>query len=802
MTRIADLVRARRLIVATVMAAATCLALAGVTQLQFEDSYRSIFRSNDPSYHRLEQLTETFGAGENDCLVLLEADDLLGRRALRAIRRAHVALDAIPGVESVVSLHSARSKRRVGRYVLPVLPGEDARVSEERLARAREELKRHPLVRNRLLSEDGETSLMVVRLDERQSSVQELETILPHVRGALEEATREANVAATITGLPALRAETIQILKREHLTISLIGMLLATAASWLLLRRLAAVAIVALPAIGGVIWTLGLMGWTGQPLGMINGVLPALLMVIGLTDAMHLLFHFRRESAGVASPGAAFDAVAQLGGACFLTSLTTGVGFGSLLACQDATIRAFGLWAAVGVGLTFVNVVVLFPLLAASPLGRAPRVAAAFPGSGAGASILSDLARLVARFPQAISAAAVVLLAASAVLAGQLRPDFRYTEHLSDASPSRRAMRRCEEQFGGVPLLQVLVAWESGPPPQPSELISVLSEVHHAIQRNSYAQHPTSLLTLLESLPRAGADRADAFSPLRYTPHRVTRQFVRWDQRRALVAAMIPDCGTAELAAPLARLENDLRRIETRRPGFSFAVTGFMPVAAKRTPAMILELARSLGVAVLVIFAMIAVAFRSWRFGLISLLPNAAPLLATAAVMAAVGKPLQYTTVLAFSICLGVAVDDTIHFLVRYRRELARTGDPRVAVRRTLAAVGPVLIATALLMMLGFGAAFSASLLTVRAFALFSCVALGIALLGDLLILPAVILAVSSRGKRREPADARAGAMSASEGFAEAPLLDCDAWADLRHIAAVDLSGRHYLLLLQEGRAG
>jgi len=743
MNRLASLLQECVVLVTAVAVGVTCLALAGLTQLEFEDSYRRIFRSQDLRFQQLEQLATQFSAGDNDCLVLFEANDILNRASLRTIRQAHFAMNDVPGVQTVVSLCSARSRRRVGRYFLPVLPGEDADVSDEWLDRAREELKLHPIVQNRLLSDDAKSTLMVVRLEENQQSIEQVDGVLRAMRESLSNISQDTKVTATVTGLPAIRSNTIHILKYEHLVISMVGVVLAIVVSWFLLRRLGYVVIVATPAIFGIVWTLGLMGWTGQPLGMINAVLPALLMVIGVSDAMHLLFHFRRESAGPEPQRqAAFDSVAQLGNACFLTSLTTGIGFGSLMVCQDETIRMFGLWAAIGVVVTFVGVVVLFPLLATSALGRNGTVASV--SSPSGARITARLTRFVTLHAKAIAVVSIGLIAASTVLAVQVRPDYSFTEHLSDSSPTCRAIRHCERQFGGIPLLQVMVGWTENRPPGSSDLIDVLSEVHRAIDRSSVARHPSSLLTLLESLPHEEDDLRTALAEIQYVPDEVVRQVIRSDENLSLVTAVIPDAGAAALAEPLSAIEKDFHEIEDRHAGFSVALTGYIPVATARTNSMIWDLVRSLGLAAIVIVMVIALAFRSPWFGLISILPNALPLLATAAMMVLLGRPLQYSTVLAFSVCLGIAADDTIHFLARYRRERSLASND-VAVRRTLEAIAPVLMVTTLLMLVGFGAAFWGSMLTVQAFALFSCAAMIFALVGDLFALPALFLVCSRK---------------------------------------------------------
>ena len=737
--------------------AISLVALFGLTRLGFDDSYHEAFRSDDVRFEQLKTLTEAFGAGDADCIVLLESSDMLSRSSLDALRRMHRELNNLPEAEHAISLFSMRRAKRVGKLFLPLLPGPDA--ADEELDRARREAALHPLVAGRMLSGDRRASLIVVRLKAGLHSIDDLEPIQANIRRLARECAVGSDVTCRLTGIPAIRVETIRRLEREHVFITLAGAVCATLIAWLMLRRWAAVLLVVAPAAVGVLWTIGALGVAGRSLNAVNIVLPPLVMVIGISDSIHLMFHFREAcAAGLAPKEAMARSIRELIGACSLTALTTSVGFLSLLYSKDQIIGEFGIFGGIGVSLTFVAVMTLLPLLGATRLGQACLIAEklgrAEPHGAWSDRIYAFLA------PRALWLAPVLLLVTVAMIgaAGRLKADFHFMENLTEESEAHQAMRRIEATFGGTPLLQVVVEWPEQQSLRSPELLAVLTETHAAIAHASIAGAPFSLLTVLESMPTKPGDLGERFAELRHVPQEKLRSVVREDRRLTLVAANVPDAGAAALRGPLDRLDRDLTKIERRHPGYRLFATGFAVASTYRTSAMIADLLEGLSMEVFVIFVVITVALRSVPLGLLSLPSNLFPLLATIVVMQWFGLKLQYSTVLALNICLGIAVDDTVHFLSRYRQELRLDGDRRGALKRSFRVVAPVMAATTLLMLTGFGAGLFCSIPTVRDFSLCACTALVLALLSEAVILPTALLCVARLCEGRSAASAAAPA--------------------------------------------
>ena len=550
-----------------------------------------------------------------------------------------------------------------------------------------------------------------------------------------------------MTGIPPLRVHIFRSLQAEQARLILLGTAFAFGASWLLLRRWRAAVVCMAGATLGLVWTLGAMGWVGEPMNVINVVLADVIIVIGFTDAVHLVVDVRRSRrAGVPGRRAAADAIRHLGGACLLTSATTAVGFLSLWLTGAEIIQRFGVACAAGAGFTFLAVITVVPLLAGT---RWLRDADLGPGGPPRAprwhrTLIAPLlgrARTVAVLGTALTALCVVL-------GLRLVPDNRLSETLPTGHESYRALRQVEESFGGVLAATVRVEWPAGMTLASAAVLDALQAAEAVLEAEPLCGTPFSILDAIRAVPVGDLSTRAAVVAL--SNHPLTRRLVRTDTRRALISAPVPDSGSAESGPATARLEAALAGLESvHAPGFSFDLTGTAVVASRSFDTMIGDLARSLAFASLVIFGVMTGVFRSWRLGLASLVPNIFPLAVTAAALAIGGGRLTLTSALTFTVCLGIAVDDTIHFLARFRRELASDGDVLSAVQRTYQAVGAAIVITTVVLTAGFAAACLSEIPSVVQFGWLAGLAITAALVGDLFLLPALLIALHPRRTRQ-----------------------------------------------------
>lgn len=716
--------------------AMTIIASLGIPHVQVDDQPRNLFRADDEQSAYLEDLHRTFGSDDQDCLIVLDGPGLFTARGLEAVRAMAADLRELPSIAQVVSPFSIPAFDPATGRARPVFSPDLSGDDDDAIARALAEARAHPLLGGTLIAQDEPMAIVVATLAGDALTIDRIEPALRAIREATDRAmTHAPGLRARITGLPAIRVDVIQTVRRDQIRFFIIGTLLGILVAFALFRRIAAVIVVALPPMIGAYWALGLMGLAGEPLNVINTVLPTLVVVIGFTDAVHLVVDIRRSRAARASPmEASALAIHHLGMACLLTSITTAVGFASLSLAGVEVIQRLGLACAMGSACALLAVLTLVPLFAAmTPRGWLVARGADQPLTErrlAPAALIQPFLRRA----RLVSVAGVIFTLALIAAAVTLKPDHRITESIPHGNETAIALDDADRAFGGVLAVFIVATLPEDQPLLAPETRELLASVHESINTTPGLASTVSLLSVWGALPENGAAMWQVL-----VPESLRARLWHEPTRQLLITARIRDVGVRINRESFTALDAKLDEIARNRPGVDLRLTGTTVLASRSVHHMISDLAISLGVAAIVIFFTLALAFRSLRFGLISMLPNIFPLAFTAGLLAITGQPLQITSVIVFSICLGIAVDDTIHVLARFRRERATGHDNADAIGRTFTAVGSALFTTTIVLLCGFGTLAFSEVPAIRLFALLSCVAVTAALIGDLLLLPALL---------------------------------------------------------------
>lgn len=717
----------------------TTIASFGVPHLTVDDQPRNLFRADDEQSRALESLHRTFGSDDLDCLIVLDGPALFTPDGFSALRTLGEELRALPDIAQVVSpLDIPQYDESLGR-ARPIFPGDPAGSSQQDIDAALAEARQHPLMGGTLIAPNEPLILLVATLAGESLSIDLIEPAIRRINDLTERITRETpGLRVRITGLPAIRMEVIQSVRRDQIRFFIIGTALGILVAFALFRRIAAVVVVALPPMIGAYWALGFMGLADEPLNVINTVLPTLVVVIGFTDAVHLGVDIRRSRAAHASPmEASALALRHLGPACVLTSLTTAIGFASLSFAGVDVIQRLGLACAMGSVCALMSVLTLVPLFAAMmPRGWLVARRADQPLFERRLAPTSLIRPVLARARLVSFIGLVLTISLIGLSFLTLRPDHRITESLPHGRDTARALHDADRALNGVLAVYLIVQLPEAQPLESPSTRNLLDTVHTAVRETpGFAADPISILSIWRALPNEARPMLWRF----LTPPSLSERLWHEPTRELLITARIRDVGVRRNRASFTELETRLDVIRNEHPAATIQLTGTTVLASRSVHRMISDLAISLSMASVVIFITLSFAFRSLRFGLISILPNIFPLALTAGLLAITGQPLQITSVIVFSICLGIAVDDTIHVLARYRREQRHGHEGDDAIGRTFTAVGSALLTTTIVLLCGFGTLAFSQVPAIRLFAILSCIAVTAALIGDLLLLSALL---------------------------------------------------------------
>jgi predicted RND superfamily exporter protein len=740
---IADIIDSHRRLVCGLIILLTAVALVGISRLDYSMNPSSDIRGDDTDWKILEEFYNEFDPDGQACVVLLKADDIFTPEAVTALRQLVSRMRESKGVAQVYSIDDVPViSRGIPHRLLPA-----GQLDQNGLQQARVEALAHPLAAGQLISPNAAITVITVRLNEL-SSIDELFSIVGDIRYIARTVAEDYDLEVLVTGSPALMADWFAEMHSQRIRLPVIASCITLIIGILLLRNFSAVVITSTPHIFGTLWTLGAMGWIGIELTMLGTAIPALLTAIGFTDSVHLMLHMRREvAAGSSAKAGAILAIRRIGIACALTSLTTAVGFGSLLLASRPSVRDFGGCCAMGCVLTFIAVMTFVPLLSGTFLGRRCATVGKSEQINRWNNFFDWIVHYVLARPKLVTISGVLITISLSATALKLKPDVDIQMY-PPQSDSMRALDIFEQDFGGGGMIHAWVDWKD-PNDVPAGLVGALKDVHTVFDDDPFTCYPISALNLVQSIGVQPKQTQISLALLSLFPKDLVDRFIHFNHGCAVVNAKCPILGGSASVPAFSRIERSLAELSARYEPFRFRLTGVPLVISRSLYKINLDLAKSLGLAAIIIFGIITLEFRSFRYGVICLIPNIFPLAVISAYLFFTGQSLQTVSVLVFTICLGIAVDDTIHFMTRFRTEFRECGDAHEAVKRSFRAVGKALVITTIIFIFCFGSCSTCTIPMIKNFTYLACIGFAAALVGDLLILPALLL-VSFRNKSQD----------------------------------------------------
>ena len=673
-----------------------------------------------------------------DLVLLVHSEDLFTPASAAALRHVVSRLESLPQVDSVHWMDRAPPLNIFGLRE-PVFP--KATASESRFDAAKSKALSNPMIGGFMLSGDGKSTLVNVNID--WLFVRNDEDCTTAIREAAQQAASEIDgndLSFQLTGRVPLELSLRKRNRSDERTYQIIANVFTIVMAVILFRGVIAVLIVALAPGLGVYWTLGLLNYFDLQDNPFNHVvLPILISLVGFTDGVHMMVQIRaNRAAGMPPRAATRQALSEVGLACGLTSLTTAIGFGSLSLAHHRVVQEFGWCCVLGVVVTFIAVVTVIPLLCMTPLGL--RVQSGHSRGwvdrnfGRAQWIVDSVIRNHRRF----AIGGMLGLAVMVGISSLLRPDERRNSALPSTGEELEALQTMDHDFGGLETAKVEVEWTEDVESDSPEVLQVMQEVDAALQAEPLIGFPISIATLVAAMPGEG-DAADRASLIELLPPQLKRAFFTPEHGTAMAMFRVQDLGIAKYGPVFERVEQRLETIAQEHPGFTVQLAGDAVWRWRNLYQIVVDLALSLGTAMLIIFIVLSIVYRSLRIGLISIVPNVFPLAATGTLLVFAGQSLEIVSVCAFTVCLGIAVDDTIHFLTRYNEERKKTDDKAEAIRRSFVAVGTALIITTIVLVAGFVTALSSDTRDHQIFAIMGILTITSALFADLIFLPALL---------------------------------------------------------------
>ncbi len=756
--RIASFSLARRGLVALVLAALFAVTTAGALHLVVDLSFSAFFGKQDPANLAYQEFRNHWGADDDMMILVVHADgaDLLEPHRVDALYRLGRDLEALPEIRSVTSI--ASTPPLIGsepglldmdalRDTMPAQMGPEWQHWRERALGNR-------LLVPSLLAPDGQTTAMMVEAKYETSDVSAIQPLVASVKEVMAAHQGEAGLQLGLAGIPPVRAAFFTSFQDDTMVFIPIGGLFMTMCLFLIFRNVHGILIPGLAATLPVMMVFGVMGWTGEPIGLLSQTYISLLPAIAIADAIHMVTRFHEELRARTPAGtvptreirwqAIQTAASKIGAACLLTSITTAVGFLSLVVAQMPILQHFGLYAALGILLAYGGVLFLVPLLLVFTRGG-PMTGPSEDGPSRTDRFLLACADFSIERPKVVLAVTAAILAGAIWFGRGVEVDNNLSHTLADSHPVSQANYRADRELGGILGLEIDLQGDPDVLKQPEVLRALLAFEEWALSQPEVKQ-ATSPATWIAMLLQAttgvyaavdSPEAAAQFYLLAEADPAFTRM-IDADYSRARMLLTLTDNGAKAFDPTVQRIDAALQEHLADVP-ISGAVTGTPYVAYRGINGVTHDLRNSLILAFVIITVIITLLFRDLRTGLLCLLPNAMPLVVGYGLMGVMGWLLDPTPAVIFTVALGIAVDDTLHLMIRTREEMANGNRLKPAVRNAVLHSGRAVLITSIILAGGFGVNALSSFSATRILGMLGSTVIVTALLCDLFLLPALL---------------------------------------------------------------
>jgi len=752
LSRLGRLVTARPGWVIAVVLLVTAALAPFISRLRIEANLTRILPVDDPGRKTTSIVDREFG-GSDIVAVIVEAGDIFQPVTLYALDTLAAQFAALPGVNGVQSLTTLQDVKGVGDDVVVSRIIDSVPADSAGVAALREQVLSDSRYRGVLVSEDGSSALLLVRV----SPEADQEKVVRDIDRVIDGSPLKPGIS--LTGPPAqmkyvrdwMVADLLVLLPLVVLVLVLV--LSVIFRSWYgVLLPLGAVLI-------ALIWTMGLVGLFGQPLTLALVVLPTVLVSVGSAYGIHIVERWRAErSQGRDSRAAAGAAVGNTGLPVFLAMATTAAGFASNVFMRIAPIRAFAIFASVGVILSFILALTFVPAVLCLGVKGRSAGSGQEKHTGRRSRLLAAWGGWVSRHRWPVLAAAALLTLACLVMARRVHPETDFTSYFKPGSMPARAARTVSERFGGGQQFEFVLEGDIQDP----AVLARMERFEQGLKQVPHITQTFSIVGVLRATNKAFNGGRPEFDRLPETREAIAQyllllsfsgsdflaDFLTTDSRLARITAKFDRQESREIGLAMVRINKLMG--ECFESGDGPAVTasvGGMPMALYALHQSIQQNQLwSIIIALVAVFLLVAVLFRSVPLGLAAMLPMVFTLSLAFGVMGLLGIQVDLVTAMLGAIAVGIGIDYSCHLIARHREEARAGAEGEELIRRTLGAVGPPILANALAVGLGFAVLAFASLVIIQRFGILIAVTMLFSSIGALVLLPAVL---SRRPKER-----------------------------------------------------
>lgn len=609
--------------------------------------------------------------------------------------------------------------------------------------------------KNLLYNPESNTYLMTILFEKGVMVSKDRERIVAEIQTLSDKFSAKHDKKVYHSGIPYIRTLIAQCIREEMgLFISLAAFITAFI-MFMFFRSFKVVLISSIIVAIGVVWTFASIVLLDFEISVLTGMIPPILIVIGVPNTIYLLNKFHQEFVSHRNKIKSLQRIIQkVGSATFLTNLTTACGFATFIITDSQVLREFGIIATLNIFVVFFLSLIIIPSIFSffpDPKERHTKHLR----NRKMQRMVDLLVKFTLSHRTEIYILTVILLVSSVIGISKVKHTGYVVEDFPEDDPIRTNLVFFEKHFKGVMPIEVYIDTKKNKGVYRTSVIKKIEKLQNKIAQYPECSRSISICDALKFTKQAfyNGNEKKYSLPDSYEKNFILsyvnkslgnssmyKSYLDSLKQKTRICVNVADIGTKGMEKLYKNINKDIKDVfgETK---MDIRVSGSNVVIFMGNKYLLKNLFVSIALAILLIAIFMAVMFSSWRMILASLVPNLIPLLFTAALMGFFNIPIKPSTILVFSVAFGISVDDTIHFLTKYRQELIHfKGDIKTSVLRALQETGYSMIYTSIVLFCGFSIFMLSNFGGSSALGMLVAITLFVAMFSNLMLLPSVLL--------------------------------------------------------------
>ena len=719
----------------------------------------------DSAYIRYNEFKKTFGQDASSMVIGIKSDKIFDKDVFNDWYQIGTQLKQVKGIKAIVSVanvYDLQKDTAHHRFVIkPLVNG--VLPSAQAVDRIKQQLLNLPFYKGLVLSDDGKSTLMAITFDDKIINTSYRVPIIKKIDQLGQQFEQKHGIKVHYSGLPLIRTVVGDLVAHEFSMFLGLSILITALILSIFFRSVFPVIFPVLIVVLGVVWSLGTLVLMHYEMTILTGIIPPLVVVIGIPNTIFILNKYYHE---FEISGDKMDALTialeKAGITTFIANITTAIGFGVLCFTNSELLTQFGLVASLSILATFALSLILVPIVF-SYLPE-PKVKTGIKDSKLMKTLLIKLDTLVHHKRKSIYMVTLILIVISVIGIFRININGYVVDDLPQHNNTLSDLRFFESNFNGVLPLEVSIDTKRKNGVMNLGTIRKVEKLEKLISSYPEFSRSISLIQVLKFSTQAFyggnpeyyrlPDGLEQNFILNYASNSgkssgTLNSYLDSTRQVTRVTFEMIDAGSKKMNAVLAELQPRIDSIFDPKK-FHVELTGSSIIFIKGTNYLLKNLYESLAWAILLIAAVMWILFRGVKMIAVSLLPNLVPLIITAGIMGFFGIPLKPSTILIFSIAMGISSDQTIYFITRYRHELRHSRKTiSHIVSDTIRETGVSMIFIATVLFFGFGIFAVSKFGGTVALGVLLSITLLVAMISNLTLLPAFLLSLE-RGIDRQ----------------------------------------------------